>query len=702
MTQVGFRLSVDIGGTFTDGVVEIEETGELVLAKRLTTYDDPSIAVLQVTQDLLADISKLAEARNSSFVCTEVVHGTTLVTNAIIERGGAKVALFTTFGTRDVLQMGRETRYELYDLNIEFPVPLIPSEMIFEVQARMDAAGQTLTPLDEGAVRNDVQAMKNMGVTAIAVSLLHGYLNPEHELRIAKIIEEEHPAAKISLSSRVASEVGEFERTSTCVANAYVQPLTADYLRRLKNRLAESGIEAPLRIMTSNGGFTSGEAAADVPIDLLESGPAGGVRSAINTANGMGENRILTFDMGGTTAKACVCLNGVPELTYKFEAARVARFKKGSGLPILIPSIDLIEIGAGGGSIAYQNNLGLLNVGPQSASSEPGPACYGLGGEQPTVTDADVLLGFLDPNWFLGGEMTLDKNAAEQAIVTLGNKLGLSALETAWGINNVVSENMASAARVHTAEKGLDPRKLTLIATGGAGPVHAVEVAAKLGMRRVIFTIAAGVGSCLGFLAAPARMDRAWSYIKRVDQIDLPLVQETLASLAEDINRDLERSNVSKDTAVWSLGIEMRYAGQGHTILVELSDTGVTEVSIATLAEQFEKSYEATYGTRIPGGLPQVVTWRLSAQSKSEVRDFRLADFGKANEYSVEPSGHRKVYLPLSGGLGTVPVYQRYDICPGATLRGPLIMAEAESTIVVARPAEIEVLKDGTVSVTLD
>ncbi|MCY3984031.1 MAG: hydantoinase/oxoprolinase family protein [Roseovarius sp.] len=702
MSKVGFRLAVDIGGTFTDGVAEIVASGELVVAKRLTTHADPGIAVLQVTEDLLRDMRELERARGVEFECGEVVHGTTLVTNAIIERDGAKVALFATAGTRDVLKMGRETRYTLYDLNIEFPKPLIPTEMIFEVEARMDATGRVLTPLDHAAVREQVHEMKEAGVEAIAVSLLHGYLNAEHEREIGQIIAELHPDAKVSLSSRVASEIGEFERTSTCVANAYVQPLAADYLRRLKKRLAESGIRAPLRIMTSNGGFTSSDAAAEAPIELLESGPAGGVRSAINTANAIGIDDVLTFDMGGTTAKACVCQNGLPELTYRFEAARVARFRKGSGLPILVASTDLIEIGAGGGSIAHRNNMGLLNVGPQSASSEPGPACYGLGGEQPTVTDADLMLGFLDPDWFLGGEMTLDKGAAERAIAALAGHLGIEPLETAWGIHSVVSENMASAARVHAAEKGLDPRKLTLVATGGAGPVHAVEVAAKLGMKRIIFTIAAGVGSCLGFLAAPARIDRAWSYIARVDKIDVEKVGRALAALKEDIREDMARSRADADSTVWSLGVEMRYAGQGHAIMIALPDTGFARAGIPDLVQAFERSYEETYGARIPDGVPQVVTWRLSAQSEAKSRAFKLADLEREKRRVDQPDRQRRVFLPLENELGDVPVHQRYQIRPGAKLRGPLIMTEAESTIVVARPADVEVLDDGTVSVALD
>jgi N-methylhydantoinase A len=699
--EVDLRIAIDIGGTFTDAVAESVATGELILAKRLTTYADPSIAVSEVVDDLLRDACEMARARGQSFRCVEVVHGTTLVTNAIIERDGAKTALFATAGTADVLDIGREVRYDLYDLDIVFPQPLVPRRLRFEVDERIDGHGRVIRPLDEQTVRDGIRRMKDEGVTAVAVTLLHGYQNPIHELRIQDILRSDFPEAKISLSSRVASEIREYERTSTTVANAFVQPLAAEYIRRLKSRMSEKGIDAPLRIMTSNGGFTSDDTAAEVPIELLESGPAGGVRGGINTAGRHGLDKILTFDMGGTTAKACVCLEGEPDLTYSFEAARVARFRKGSGLPILVPSIDLIEIGAGGGSIAYRNSLGLMNVGPQSAGSEPGPACYGLGGDKPTVTDADLVLGYLDQNWFLGGRMPLDLGAARDAIAGLGKELGLAVEDTAWGIHDVVNENMAGAARVHAAEKGLDPRNLTMVATGGAGPVHAVEVAAKLGVRQVVFTLAAGVGSCLGFLAAPARMDRSWSYVERIDQIDLEKVRKNIARLDASIREDLHRSDVEKGTEAWTLAVEMRYAGQGHGIIVTREYTPVTEASISELADQFEVQYQETYGTRIPNGVPQTVTWRLSAQSKTVVRDFRLAG-DKAEDRGNSLIGCRRIFEAPTRSYRQVPVHDRYAVRPGTSLRGPLIMAEAESTIVVARSADVTILDDGAVRVVID
>ena len=701
VTSNDVRLAVDIGGTFTDGVAEIVETGELVVAKRLTTYPDPSAAVSDVIGELVSGVGDLGRERGVAYSYTEVVHGTTLVANSIIERVGAKVALLVTEGTRDVLKLGRECRYDLYDLDLPLPEPLVPEGLVFEVSARMDSHGRIVRELDESSVRAGVRQMKAVGVTAIAVSLLHAYLNPVHETRIHRILREEFPEVHVSLSSRVASEPREFERTSTTVANAFVQPLTSHYLGRLKARLLAHEVRAPLRVMISSGGFISDETAAQVPIELLESGPAGGVRSAANTAENLKIDRILTFDMGGTTAKACVCLEGVPELTYNFEAARVARFRKGSGLPILVPSIDLIEVGAGGGSIAYKNHLGLLKVGPQSAGSQPGPACYRLGGSDPTVTDADLLLGFLDPDTFLGGEMKLDTQEARRAIASLGDAFGLSVAETAWGIHNVVSENMAAAARVHVAEKGLDPRSLTLVATGGAGPVHAVEVAARLGIRRVVFTLAAGVGSCLGFLASPVRVDRSWSYLERMDMIDLGMVQENIDRIEAGIRDDLELTSIDETDTVWSLGIEMRYAGQGHNILVSRPLETITGDLVLEMADDFEARYERSYGTRIPDGIPQSVTWRVTAESTSRAHRFRLLARTVSRDKPVS-AGTRHIFDVSTGGFKQVPVYERHGLIPGSRMRGPLILTESESTIVIARPSTVSVTEDGTIDVEID
>src|SRR5688572_27855930 len=431
------RIAVDIGGTFTDGLAALTPGGKIWVAKTLTTPRDPGEAVTTVMADLLSQMSR-ALANGGAHI-TEVVHGTTLVTNTLIERKGAATGLVVTKGTRDVLDIGREWRYDLYDLNLKLPEPLVPLDKRFEAEERLDAAGEVVTPLSDAALDSLADEIGGLGVDAVAICLLHAYVNDEHEKKIADALRERFPELAVSISSGIAREIREYERMSTTVANAYVQPLMAEYLRNLDARVNALANGAPLRIMVSSGGFTSGEAAAETPILLLESGPAGGVLSALNTARANGIDQILAFDMGGTTAKACVAVGGEPLIAHSFEAARVHRFKRGSGLPMLIPSIDLIEIGAGGGSIAHVNELGLLNVGPESAGADPGPACYGQGGTEPTVTDADVALGYLNPDNFLGGQMKLRRDLAEAALARLAGELKMSVTDVAWGICNIVN-----------------------------------------------------------------------------------------------------------------------------------------------------------------------------------------------------------------------------------------------------------------------
>ncbi|MEX2642853.1 MAG: hydantoinase/oxoprolinase family protein, partial [Acetobacterales bacterium] len=634
---------------------------------------------------------------------SEVVHGTTLVTNTIIERNGAKVGLIVTKGTRDALDIAREVRYDLYDLNLELPQPLVPPRLRHEADERLDAQGEVLTKLDEKEVAGLVDKLKKQGVDAIAVCLLHAYVNDVHEKKIKQIIRKQLPGVSVSISSEVAREIREYERMSTTTANAFVQPLMEKYLARLEGRMREIKVPGPLRIMVSSGGFTSSKAAADVPILLLESGPAGGVLSAVNTGLQNKVKDVLAFDMGGTTAKACVSVGGEPALAHSFEAGRVHRFKKGSGLPILIPSIDLIEIGAGGGSIAHVNQLGLLNVGPQSSGAVPGPACYDQGGKDATVTDACLALGYLDPDNFLGGEMKLRTDLATRALDSLAGKLGMKTNEVAYGIYNVVCENMAAAARVHIAEKGLDPRTFTMVATGGAGPLHAVEVASKLQIKRVMCTIAAGAGSCLGLLAAPARVDRSWSKVSLIDDISWIEVKSVLGRLHKEANDELGSAGARGEKITWMIGIEVRYAGQGNTVQVDLPYKNVGPALGKKLVEQFEERYRQLYGQTVPNAVPQVVTWRLTGSSDVKMREFKLADRRNMPDAKkkVAPMGKRPVWLPEKSKFGDVPVYQRYSLPGGTKLKGPLILQERESTVIVARPATVEILKNLTVSVTL-
>ncbi|MBV7481455.1 hydantoinase/oxoprolinase family protein [Bordetella sp. BOR01] len=687
------RIAVDIGGTFTDGVAAREADGRIWVGKTLTTPEDPGQAVSAVIGELLRQAGD-----GAAQMLDEVVHGTTLVTNTLIERKGATTALVTTEGMRDALDIGRELRYDLYDLELALPRPLIAPGRRIEARERLAASGETVTALTDAELQRIVDEVRALDVRSVAVSLLHSYLNDDHERRVGAALQAALPDVEVSLSSDLAREVKEFERTSTAAASAYVKPVVADYLRQLEARIEALTPGIALRIMVSSGGFTSAGAAAHTPIFLLESGPAAGVLSALNTARAQGVRKVLAFDMGGTTAKACVVADGEAPVAYNFECARVHRFKRGSGLPILIPSIDLIEIGAGGGSIAHVNRMGLLNIGPESAGSVPGPACYGLGGTEITVTDADLVLGYLNPDNFLGGEMRLRKEQAMQGLERLAGQLGMAPLEVAWGIHDMVNENMANAARIHIAEKGHDPRDFTFVATGGAGPVHAIEVARKLRMPRLLASIAAGAGSCLGMLAAPARADRSWSQPALLDDIAWDEVSERLRGLRQEAATELATAGVPEAVAQWSVGVEMRYYGQGDNVSVSMPWSEFGNDAAQVVRHAFEDRYRALYGHLVPGARPQVLTWRLTGKSAAVSRDF---NWGEGAAVAGGMPVRREIYLPLKGEFGAVDVYERYALPAGTRLQGPLVLEERESTLVVPIAADVEILPDLTVSVTL-
>jgi N-methylhydantoinase A len=690
------RIAVDIGGTFTDGLAVLTPGGRIWVGKTLTTPRDPGEAVTTVMGDLLRQIT-LAKL---DVAVDEVVHGTTLVTNTLIERKGATTALIVTQGTRDVLTIGREIRYELYDLNLELPTPLVAEDKRIEVAERMDVEGRVVTALTSTEIERVVNALATMNVEAVGVCFLHAYVNDAHERQVEAAIRARFPALAVSISSGIAREIREFERMSTVAANAYVQPLVADYLARLDGRVHALAPKAPLRIMVSSGGFTSGKAAAQMPIQLLESGPAGGVLSALNTARNCGIDQILAFDMGGTTAKACVAVGGEPLISHSFECARVSRFKRGSGLPILIPSIDLIEIGAGGGSIAHVNDLGLLNVGPESSGAVPGPACYGQGGTEATVTDADLALGYLNADNFLGGEMKLRRDLADAALGRLAAKLKLTTTDVAWGICNIVNENMAAAARIHIAEKGHDPRDFAMVATGGAGPVHVVEVARKLNIPRVLATIAAGAGSCLGLLAAPARVDRAWSQPCLLKGIDWKQVAQAYDGMRSDAEAELKSAGANLTAIKWFIGAEMRYAGQGHNVSVSLPWRAVGAVLSSALLKAFEANYRQLYGHLVPGAAPQVITWRLTGRSLVKSHTFKWGDERSSGKPVMR--GKREIFLPLKKKYAPVPVYDRYSLKPGTKLTGPVVLEERESTLVVPVKADVSILRDYTVLINIE
>jgi len=669
-----YRVGVDIGGTFTDLLLAGEDR-RAVIHKTLTTPGDPSQAVETALSQALGE--GMAEARGRG----TLVHGTTLVTNAIIERTGAPTALLTTAGFRDALEIGREHRYELYDLNLEFPKPLVPRYLRLDVPERVAADGSVLRSLDEGFVRRLVSELQAKGIRAIAVSYLNSFRNPIHERRTAEIIAEVAPELRVSLSSEVVAEIREFQRTSTTAANVYVQERVSNYLRELSHRFDRIGFQGSFFVMLSSGGIATAETAARFPVRLLESGPAAGALAAAHLGARAGYPDLLSFDMGGTTAKLCAVEDGRPLKTHEFEVDRVYRFRRGSGLPIKIPVIDMIEIGAGGGSIARVDALGLLKVGPQSAGAEPGPACYGRGGDEPTVTDADLVLGYLDPSYFLGGRMRLDVEAARSALSRLAGTLGLTVEEVAWGIYQIVNENMANAARTHMGERGKDPRRLPLYAFGGAGPVHGYRVAEILHLPALISPFGAGVGSTFGLLAAPLAFDFVRSAYSRLDGLQWGSVNGLLDEMARDGRAILEGSGLAGADISYERSADMRFVGQGHEVSVPLPDGVLGEHHLPEVAASFEQVYRALYGRKGPDVPLEVINWRVVATGPHPDSDFRLPQDSADPDRALK--GKRPAYFPEFGRYIETPVYDRYALKPGEVFEGPAIVEERESTLVV-------------------
>lgn len=681
-TPGSYRLGIDIGGTFTDLVLVDLEARRVHIGKALTTPAEPSRGVMNGLARLIhrASIDPSAIAN--------VIHATTLVTNAIIERKGAKTGLITTQGMRDLLEIGREQKYELYDIFLRLPEPLVPPPLRKEAVERIYSAGEVIVPLDRGAIRETIEELAAAGVESVAVCLLHSYIEPAHELAIEEEIRAAHPEIFVSISAKVAREIREFERASTTVANAYVQPLTERYLEGLRSELTCLGVDGELHIMLSSGGIASVDTAKAIPTRLIESGPAAGAIAAGFYGGLAGESRVLAFDMGGTTAKACLVENGWPETAYSFEVARVHRFKKGSGLPIRAPAVDLIEIGAGGGSIAHLDELGLLRVGPESAGAEPGPACYGLGGREPTVTDADLVLGYLNPDYFLGGEMKLDIDAARQAIRRVAEPLGLDLTAAAWGIHNTVNENMASAARIHIAEKGHDPRRFTMLTTGGAGPVHAFRVAEKMGLSRLICPPGAGVGSTFGLLVAAPRMDFVHAYPALLDGIDWERLNGIYGEMERQAARELARAGVRDGEIRWIRQADMRYVNQGHEVVVPIPWRTLGEGDEAILREGFRDVYAKLF-SRYEEELPiEVLNWRLVASGPQPTTGFVEADGAEAAR-PVERAlkGTRPAYILETADYLEVKVFDRDTLRPGDRFHGPAIVEERESTVVMGPSA---------------
>ncbi len=673
------KLGIDIGGTFTDLVLLDETNSVLYFGKTLTTYPDPTLGILNGVNELL-----IQHGKSVSDVAT-LVHGTTLVTNAVIERKGAKTALLTTKGFEDVLAIGREMRYDIYDVFITMPKPLVPKELRKGIEERTDKSGKVLTKLDLAAAEKTILQLQKKGVQSVAVSLLHSYANTTHEQQIGELLRKKFPALTYSLSCEVMPEIREYERSSATVMNAYVQPLTGQYLKNLRSKLNVLGFEGIIHIMNSAGRLTTLEGARKTPVQLLESGPAGGTMAGVFFGKLVGKKDLVAFDMGGTTAKASMIKNGAPEITNHFEAAREKRFKKGSGLPVRIPVIDMIEIGAGGGSIAHLNHLGLLTVGPESASSSPGPACYNSGGENPTVTDADLILGFLNEDYFLGGTMKLHKDKAIAAMKKkIADPLKISVEAAAWGIHRIVNENMANAARVHIIEKGLDPRFFSMLAFGGAGPVHAFNVARLMNAPQLIIPSGAGVLSALGFLVSPVATEEITSYICRLDQMDWKKINTIIKEMEAKGRNFIDKAGIKQKNATTSIVADMRYTGQGHEITVSIPSGKLSNQSIATIEANFKAEYLLRYGRDIDNIPIETVTWRVLVSGPSPELIPNQAVVGK---HSKALKGTRKVYWGKI--YEETPVYDRYSIPLNKKINGPCIIEEFESTTVVGHNSTV-------------
>ena len=693
-------LGIDIGGTFTDLVLHDTKAGTSQSLKILTTHDDPARGVMDGIRTLLVDTAIPPAS------ITRLVHATTLLTNALIERKGAKTGLITTKGFRDVLEIGRERKYDLYDIGIENPAPLVPRNLRREVAERLGPRGEIWQPLDLQGLRTEIEKLQHDGVESVAIVFLHAYANPAHEQAAATAIAAWAPALAITTSHDVAPEIREFERASTTVASAYVKPLAIRYIAGLQTQLAAIGITAPLLLMLSNGGLTHTAEVIRNPVQMLESGPAAGALAAAFFGGQDGHTRLLGFDMGGTTAKLSLVENGEPLIAYGFEAAREKRFMEGSGLPIRISTVELIEIGAGGGSIARADELGLLKVGPDSAGSEPGPACYARGGTQPTVTDANLLLGYLNPAFFAGGTMHIDPDAAAAAMATLAAALGLTREATASGIHTLVNETMAGAARVHIAEHGRDPRAYTLLLTGGGGPVHGCGVARLLGITRVLCPPSPGVASAWGLLVAPARVDRGRSIEWPVPNGDMAALEATFTALETEARIVIAGAGAA-NASVQRLA-DGRFVGQGFALTAPLPPGPYDETTRPALAAAFEAEYLRVFSRAPPGVALEFAAARVAL--RSPMHDGALAapaaepSAAPAVEPGLSPASEphtatRPAWFP--GGIVQTTVLNRNRLAPGDKFHGPALVEDPGSTLVIPPGATAEVTPTGSILIVL-
>ena len=681
MTKGSYRLGCDIGGTFTDFVLLDDATGEIRVNKCLTTPGDPSDAVEQGIRELEDQVADFMPE------LSEVIHGTTLVINSIIERKGAPTGLITTRGFRDVLELGREIRYAPYDVFAEFPQPLVPRQLRLEVDERVRSDGTVLEALDEDSVLTAIERLKDLGAESVAVCLINSFENPAHEKRIKEILAQEAPDLSVSISYEVLPQIREYERTSTTVTNAYVKPLTGDYLSKLSGRLGSIGFDGRLFIMLSSGGITSVETAAQFPVRIIESGPTAAVIAGQYYGRLFHIPEMFCFDMGGTTAKSCLIQGGEAGVVPTFEVGRVQRFMKGSGLTIQVPVVDLMEIGAGGGSIAQVSRMGTLQVGPRSAGAAPGPICYGRGGTEPAVTDADLLLGYLDADYFLGGEMKLDAEAARKGIVErIAEPLGVTFEQAVWGIHDLINETMAAAAKTHIAEKGGNPKVVTVAAFGGAGPVHAYGLARKLGAPQLIVPPNAGVGSALGFFTAPRAFDMVRSHKVALADADFVEMDAIFRELEAEGARTLQRGGEAEDIR-FERSVDARFVGQGSETNVPVPSG--TDLDRDAIRERFDRIYERLYGRTYPDSPLEFVNFRVRASLP--VKLLKLPRRTARGSLADAHKGTRLAWSSDEGGFVEFDVYDRYSLAPGARFEGPAIVEERESTVVIAGRAQVSV-----------
>ncbi len=667
------RLGVDIGGTFTDVALEVGE--RRFTAKILTTPQAPEEGVLAALRSVTAKAG--VEAGQVALI----VHGTTLATNALIERKGARTALLTTEGFRDVLEIRHENRFEQYDINMDLPPPLVPRRLRLPIRERIDTHGEVLLPLDELSVARAIEAVAANHVEAVAVGFLHSFTNPDHEHRVGEAVARRLPNVSVTLSCEVSPEMREYERFSTACANAYLQPLIGRYVAKLEHELVRAGFHCPLLLMTSGGGITTTETAIRFPVRLVESGPAGGAIFAACIARQHGRDQVVSFDMGGTTAKICLIDKAQPQTARAFEVARIYRFLKGSGLPLRIPVIEMVEIGAGGGSIARIDTLGRIVVGPDSAGSEPGPVCYGRGGKEPTVTDADAALGRIDPTTFSGGKMPLDVAAAQRTLAErIGAPLKLATEHAALGVSEIVDENMANAARVHAIESGKDLQPRTLIAFGGAAPLHAARLAEKLGISRVLVPVNAGVGSAIGLLRAPIAYEVVRGQLMRLGSFEPGLANRLLAGMRAEAEAIVRRAAPAANFAEHRSAF-MRYRGQGHEIAVELPVRDFTAADRSAIRELFEAAYRRLYSRAIPGVEIEILSWVVSVSAPSEGH---LGAPALEAPSEPKPRSRRPIFDPATGEFREADIYWRGDLAPGARISGPAVIAEDETSTVVS------------------